>query len=61
MDSSSESDVEHTEEFFEFDDRGYLFEPEFTDEELLAQDVERTAQTREQAEDAASRARCTVS
>ena len=28
------ADIQHTEEPFEFDGRPYLFEPEYTDEEL---------------------------
>lgn len=45
--------------FFEYDGRGYLFEPEYTDEELLAQDAERMARTEEQQPEAASRLRST--
>ena len=46
MDTSSGSDVS-MDEYDQYDGRGYLFEPEYTDEELLAQEAARIAETGE--------------
>ncbi|KAG1928990.1 P2X purinoceptor [Pimephales promelas] len=47
-------DFEQMEEEFEFDGRPYLFEPEYTDEELASQESERRRQTAEQPADEAN-------
>ena len=45
------ADIQHREEPFELYGRPYLFESEYTDEELASQELERTRQTEGQQAD----------